>query len=298
MKWARRRGLTAFRVYDRDMPEYPFVVEWYAGHVQVVEYARRRAPAEGASRVDDDARRREVIHATLEVLGVPASHLVVKSRSPKAWRREQYELLATTRERIVVEEDGLRFLVNLHDRIDTGLFLDHRNTRARVREEATGKRFLNLFCYTGAFTVHAAAGGAVATTSVDLSNTYLAWLEENLALNGLASPRHELVRSDVTRWLSQSRGREFDLVVLDPPAYSVSKKMVQSFEVQRDHVRLIRDTLGLIAPGGTLYFSTSFRGFRLDPAAVENTTSRELTPASLPEDIRDRKAHRCWRITR
>ena len=289
-RWARRTGITAFRVYDRDMPEYPYVVEWWAGRVLAVEHARRGgAETAGA--------REEVLAAIEDVLEVAAADVVTKTREPRPWGRAQYVRLAESDERFVVEENGLRFWVDVSARIDTGLFLDHRNTRARVKSEAAGKRFLNLFSYTGAFTVHAAAGGAATTTSVDLSNTYLAWTEENLTLNGLAGSRNELLRSDVTRWVHQVPGRRWDLIVLDPPPFSVSKKMAESFEVQRDHVRLLRETLYLLERGGVLYFSTSFRGFRLDSEALPGWRFDELTPRSIPEDVRDRRVHRCWRVS-
>lgn len=293
IKWAKRQGLTAFRLYDGDIPEYRYAVDWYAGRVQVTEYAgRSRFRGAGADPLD------EVLQAIESVLGVSPEDIHVKTRVPKVWGQEQYEKLAETRERFVVEEGGLKFLVNLTDYLDTGLFLDHRNTRLRVQKEAAGKRVLNLFCYTGAFTVHAAAGGAASTTSVDLSNTYLAWLEDNLELNHLSGPQHEIVRSDVTRWLSQVRGRSWDLIVLDPPSFSASKKMEGTFDVQRDHVALLRDTLRLLAPGGVLYFSTNFTGFQLDEGALSGWRTEELTPGSIPDDIRNKKIHRCWRITR
>lgn len=292
MRWAKRQGLTAFRLYDGDIPEYRYAVDWYAGRVQVIEYSsRNRVVGSARSQLD------EVMEAIQAVLGVPAEDIHVKTRAPKIWGKQQYEKLAATRERFVVEEGGLKFLVNLQDYLDTGLFLDHRNTRLRVQSEARGKSFLNLFCYTGAFTVHAAAGGAVSTTSVDLSNTYLAWLEDNLVLNDLHGSRHEIIRSDVTRWLSQVRGRTWDLIVLDPPSFSASKKMEASFDIQRDHVELIGETARLLAWGGALYFSTNYTGFQLDQQALSGLRFEELTPASIPDDIRNKKIHRCWRIT-
>jgi 23S rRNA (cytosine1962-C5)-methyltransferase len=188
----------------------------------------------------------------------------------------------------------MRFIVNLSDRLDTGLFLDHRNTRARVREESGGKRVLNLFAYTGSFTVAAATGGALATTSVDLSATYLDWAERNLTLNGARGDAHALVRADCLRWLDEARA-QWDLVVLDPPPHSTSKAMRGDFNVQRDHRRLLERTLGLLAPGGVLYFSTNYKGFRLEPDGLP-ARFEELTPRSLPQDIHQRDAHRCWRI--
>ncbi len=292
LRESARRGLSAFRLYDSDIPEYRFTVDWYAGSVQVVELARRGFVSTAAR----DAQRAEVQAAVEAVLQVPPEKVHWKVRAPKVWGAEQYEKLSATGSRLVVEEQGLRFWVNLEDYLDTGLFLDHRLTRARIRDEARGKRFLNLFCYTGAFTVYAAAGGASHTVSVDLSNTYLDWTRDNLILNGLDDPRHELIRSDVTRWLVQERGALFDLIVLDPPSFSASKKMSATFDIQRDHVRLLRDTTALLAPGGVLYFSTNFTGFDPDFAALPALNFEELTPRSIPDDIRNRTIHRCWRI--
>ncbi|HWV37968.1 MAG TPA: class I SAM-dependent methyltransferase [Vulgatibacter sp.] len=293
LRQAARDGLSALRLYDADVPEYAFTVDWYAGHAVVTELVRRGF-VKAAVR---EARRQEVERGVMEVLGIPEDRVHWKVRSPKRWGEEQYEKLGERGERIVVEEQGLRFLVNLDDYLDTGLFLDHRLTRARVRDEARGKRFLNLFCYTGSFTVYATAGGARETVSVDLSNTYLGWARDNLALNGLDGPQHHLVRSDVTRWLRQVRGERFDLVVLDPPPFSASKKMASTFDVQRDHVALLEDTAALVAPGGAIYFSTNFQGFELAPDPLPGWNFEELTPATIPPDFRNRKIHRCWRIS-
>jgi 23S rRNA (cytosine1962-C5)-methyltransferase len=309
-RWAERQQTNAFRVYDRDLPEYPFVVEWYDGEVHLVEFQRRR-PAE-----DLEALRQEVLAGVLAVLEVPETRVHKKTHLPMPWGRAQYQREGNEGRLFPVTEHGLKLWVNLTDYLDTGLFLDHRATRARVGREASGKRFLNLFCYTGVFTVHAAAGGAKSTTSVDLSNTYLDWAEKNLSANGFTARlveavgdargssrsaggpgTHTLLRSDVTRWIEQAQGGErFDLIVLDPPSFSASKKMVGSFNVQRDHVKLLEATLGLLAPTGTLYFSTNFRGFKLE-ADVLPARFEELTPRSLPEDIHQKDIHRCWRVT-
>jgi 23S rRNA (cytosine1962-C5)-methyltransferase len=292
-RWAGRRNLTAYRVYDRDIPEFPFVVERYAGCVHLVEYPSRARRAGGS-----EALRAAVLADVVEVLGVPPARVFSKTHLPRPWGRGQATRLGTSGEELVVEEQGLRFWVNLSDRLDTGLFLDHRLTRARVRAEAAGARFLNLFAYTGAFTVYAAAGGARTTTSVDLSNTYLDWAARNLALNLLAGAQHALVRADALAWLDRAaRGAErWDLVVLDPPPFSTSKGMRGTFDVQRDHLDLLRATLAVVAPGGTLYFSTNYRRFRLDPRASALGSFEELTPASLPPDVQRADAHRCWRV--
>jgi len=295
-KWAKREGLTAYRLYDRDIPEFPFVVEWYDGRIHLVEYPRRRTLREGLA----DAQREAALHTVSEVLEVPPEHLFTKTHQPKPWGRAQYGREGQGSERFTVEEQGLRFWVNLGDYLDTGLFLDHRNTRARVRQEARGQRFLNLFAYTGSFTVYAAAGGAKDTTTVDLSNPYLDWAADNLALNGLAGKQHEFIRADATHWMKDAAadGRKYDLAVLDPPSFSTSKRMAGTFNIQRDQVKLLGDALALLSPSGVLYFSTNYQGFQLTAHHKLKAHFEELTPGSLPEDFHRKDSHRCWRVTR
>jgi 23S rRNA (cytosine1962-C5)-methyltransferase len=199
----------------------------------------------------------------------------------------------------VIEEHGLKFEVNLWDYLDTGLFLDHRPTRQRVRNEANGKEVLNLFAYTGAFSVHAAAGGAATTTTVDLSNTYLEWAGRNLALNNFTvGDRHRLVRADCLRWLAETsrQPRGYDLIICDPPTFSNSSSMDKPFAVDKDHVWLLARLRSLLKPAGVCYFSTNFRGFRLADQAWPDGVIEDVTEASIPEDFRNRKVHRCWRL--
>jgi 23S rRNA (cytosine1962-C5)-methyltransferase len=288
-RWAARTGLTAWRVYDRDIPEYPFVVERYGPAVHLVEYPRRSQRAAGGH-----PEREAVLGTVVEVLEVEPGLVFTKTHAPQPWGRPRDGRLSDAGVEFEVLEGPIRFLVNLSDRLDTGLFLDHRNTRARVREESPGKRVLNLFAYTGSFTVAAATGGARSTTSVDLSATYLGWAGRNLALNGVRGAGHDLVRADCLRWLDEARGR-WDLVVLDPPPHSTSKGMRGDFNVQRDHRRVLAAVLGLLAPGGVLYFSTNYKGFRLEPEGLP-ARFEELTPRSIPPDFHQRDVHRCWRI--
>jgi 23S rRNA (cytosine1962-C5)-methyltransferase len=291
-RWAEREELTAWRVYDRDVPAFPFVVERYGSKIHLVEYPHRAQRGAGG-----DAVRAEVLQDVVEVLEVTPADVFTKTHTPKAWGREQYARLADGGAALEVREGPLRYWVNLSDRLDTGLFLDHRNTRTRVMGESRGRRMLNLFGYTGAFTVAAAVGGAASTITVDLSATYLEWAERNLELNGVADGRHGLVRADCLQWLEVTGGGEerWDLVVLDPPAHSTSKAMRGDFNVQRDQRRLLEATLALLAPGGIVYFSTNYRGFRLEPERLP-ATFQELTPRSLPPDIHQRDAHRCWLV--
>ena len=278
-KWAQRRELDAFRVYDRDMPEFPWAIDWYSGDVVASWFPSRR----DRTLAEPPAEQREAVMRVLE-----PGELHLKVRAPKAWGHEQYEREARRELTRVVRENGLKFEVNLSDYLDTGLFLDHRDTRARVRDEAKGKRFLNLFSYTGAFSVYAAAGGASSNTSVDLSAHYCDWARRNLKLNGLSGT---VISADVLAWLETDRG-PYDLIVLDPPSFSTSKKMERRFEVQRDHRWLVDRVRGFLAPGGTLFFSTNFRDFELD-ARLEG--GEELTPRSLPDDFRP-GIHRAWRF--
>ncbi len=224
-RWAEKEQVTAFRIYDLDMPEWPFAVDWYAGYAHIMEYPRRKQLRDGSI----DEARTEVVRATAAALELAPEKIFTKTHEKRPWGRGQYERLGRTSTIVNVKEHGLTFECNLSDYLDTGLFLDHRVTRARVRNEAKGKRFLNLFAYTGSFTVHALAGGAAETTTVDLSNTYCDWAERNFRLNHFEpGPKHRLLRADVLGWVEQARG-EFDLIVLDPPSFSSSKKMGRRF---------------------------------------------------------------------
>jgi 23S rRNA (cytosine1962-C5)-methyltransferase len=288
-KWAERQGLTAFRLYDLDIPAWPFAVDWYAGFAHVMEYPRRRQVREGTLEQD----RVEVLRAIGAVLSLKPEQIFTKTHEPRPWgQAAQFARASAAASHVLVKEHGLTFECNLSDYLDTGLFLDHRSTRERVLAEAKGKRFLNLFAYTGSFTVHARAGGAAETTSVDLSNTYGEWAERNLRHNGFeAGPKHRVLRADVLAWLEAERG-QYDLIVLDPPSFSTSRKMGRRFEIQRDHRHLLEAVLERLTPGGTLYFSTNFLNFTL---ADRLPPAQELTPRSIPEDFR-RTVHRCWKF--
>ncbi|MCB9715645.1 MAG: bifunctional 23S rRNA (guanine(2069)-N(7))-methyltransferase RlmK/23S rRNA (guanine(2445)-N(2))-methyltransferase RlmL [Myxococcales bacterium] len=290
-RWAEREGISCYRLYDADVPEFNVAIDRYDRWLHVQEY-------EAPSRIDPElaARRLDLVVAVLpEVLGVAVDHVVLKRRR-RSRGRVQYRPLAATGHRFVVEEGGHRFWVNLHDYLDTGLFLDHRLTRAMIEQRARGKRFLNLFAYTGSATVYAAAGGAKSTTTVDLSNTYLEWAEANLELNGLTPERHRLVRADVRRWLEHARD-PYDLVFLDPPTTSTSKAMDERFEVGRDHLELVAAVMERLAPGGELLLSTNARRFVLAEEVERRWQVEDLTAASLPPDFRrEPPIHRLWSV--
>lgn len=292
-RWARRRGISCYRVYDRDLPEFPVAIDLYEGLPHVQEFETRWEADEAAHAVWERTVR-ETIGSALDI--APEAIAFKTRRRQKGLA--QYEKTGLEGEDLVVHEGGLRFLVNLHAFLDTGLFLDHRQTRSMIRERAQGKRLLNLFCYTGSFTVYAAAGGARETVSVDLSNTYLDWTHRNLELNGTALPHHRRVRADALRWLDEAvaSGERFDLIVLDPPSFSNSKKMTDTLDVQRDHPRLVNACLQLLGPDGELYFSNNRRGFRLHEDEIAPCAIEEITHLTLPEDFARSRAHRCWRI--
>jgi 23S rRNA (guanine2445-N2)-methyltransferase / 23S rRNA (guanine2069-N7)-methyltransferase len=302
--WARGAGVACFRVYDADMPEYAFSIDLYQGEVapgaeypERWAYVQEYAPPATVDVAKARARREEAFATIPEVLGIPRErvHLRVRRRQKGG---AQYEKLDERGEFRTVAEGGLRFLVNFTDYLDTGLFLDHRPIRARIAALAKDKRFLNLFAYTCTASVLAAAGGAAATTSVDLSHTYLDWARRNFELNGFDdSDRHRLLREDVIDWLEAPVRERYDLVFLDPPTVSRSKRMDGELDVQRDHVELISATLRQLAPGGLLIFSTNFRKFRLDAEALAELDVRDVTSATIPKDFaRDRKIHQCFEI--
>jgi 23S rRNA (guanine2445-N2)-methyltransferase / 23S rRNA (guanine2069-N7)-methyltransferase len=298
---ARREQVSCFRLYDADMPEYAFAIDLYqsdpAGCAGRWLYVQEYAPPATVERAKAKARREEAISVLPEITGMPSAYIYWRTRRPQKGS-SQYEAIAEVGERVVVEEGGLKFLVNFTDYLDTGLFLDHRPTRARIRDLAGGKRFLNLFCYTGTATVHAVAGGAQSTTSVDMSRTYLDWARRNLSVNEFRGP-HEFVQADCVAWLAENTGAPHDLIFLDPPTFSNSKRMAREFDVQRDHVALIRAALAHLAPGGLLLFSNNFRKFKLDREALADVDVHDITKGTVPFDFaRDPKVHSVFEIRR
>lgn len=287
--WVKREQVDCYRLYDADMPEYAVAVDIYGEFVHVAEY---QAPKQVS--VEDAQRRLDEVRSALPgALGVPASRIVYKQRSRQRGT-SQYTRQDHRGELQTVKEGAARLLVNLNDYIDTGLFLDHRPLRLRIGREASGKDFLNLFCYTGAATVHAALGGAHSTTSVDLSNTYLSWLGKNLAENNQANDSNQVVRENCLSWLARTRQR-FDIVLLDPPSFSNSKAMSGSFDVQRDHPELVRRAMDVVRGQGHLYFSNNRRGFRLDETLKDEFNCEEITPQTLAPDFqRHSNIHCCW----
>ena len=289
-RWVNNNDIQCYRLYDADMPEYAVAVDLYGDWVHVQEYAAPRSVDADRAQV----RLLDALAAIPQALNIPREQVVVKRRERQTGLR-QYERQANEGEFFEVGEGGVKLLVNLTDYLDTGLFLDHRPMRMRIQQEAAGKRFLNLFCYTGAATVHAAVGRARTTTSVDLSKTYLDWAKRNLLLNGF-SEKNQLVQADVMQWLAKEQG-EYDLIFIDPPTFSNSKRMQDVFDVQRDQRTLINEAMRLLAKDGVLYFSNNFRRFELEPELAERYQVEEISAQTLdPDFARNPKIHRVWRI--
>ena len=261
--------------------------------MHLAEYKRRHPLSDEEYRLWRSGCRQVV----REVLEAAPAKIFFKERQRQRGA-QQYERHDDRQNEQIVRENGLQFVVNLSDYLDTGLFLDRRQTRQMVRETAQGKRFLNLFAYTGSFTVYAAAGGAVSSTTIDLSKTYLEWAQRNLRLNNLEGPQHQFVRADVKQWLEEPLRELFDLIVLDPPTFSNSKAMRDILDTQRDHPMLINQCLARLSPGGTLLFSTNYRRFKLDEAAIQTTKIREISAQTVPPDFRNKKIHYCFEIVK
>ena len=309
-KWGRKQGISCFRVYERDIPEYPIILDWYGDVDPDNLHCSGDAVVWFQDRKKDEtfeqslAYRREVERQILSSLGIPGSRLHIKHRGrqrDEKGGREQYERLDSKKHEKVVDEYGSKFLINLSDYLDVGLFLDHRPTRYSIRRRSEGKRVLNLFAYTGAFSVHARAGGAAVTTTVDMSKTYLQWYEKNLSLNSFSLDlNHTAIHADCLQWLEENTEAhaKYDVVICDPPTFSNSKRMkAESFSIQRDHPELVQRLAKFVAPGGEIFFSTNARGFTLESAAVpEGFGAREISNRSIPEDFRNRSIHRCWRF--
>ena len=292
-KWARKNDITCYRIYDADLPQYAFAVDKYEDWVHVQEYE----PPKSVPGASAEARLRAAISVLHGILDVDESAVFVKRRRRQRGSA-QYEKLGDEGKLEEVREGGHRFLVNFTDHLDTGLFLDSRKTRALLAELARGRRFLNLFGYTGTASVYAAKGGATGTTTVDMSQTYLRWARDNFTLNGLDHSANELIRADCLDWMDTTPSR-YGLVFLDPPTFSTSKRMEQTLDVQRDHVQLISRAVDLLEPDGVLLFSTNRRKFRLDEEALGGLVVEDLTHQTTSEDFkRSRTGHRCWLLRR
>ncbi|WP_075086130.1 bifunctional 23S rRNA (guanine(2069)-N(7))-methyltransferase RlmK/23S rRNA (guanine(2445)-N(2))-methyltransferase RlmL [Mariniblastus fucicola] len=291
-RWPTKRGITCFRLYERDIPEIPLVVDRYENHLHITEYERPHERDLGRH-----ASWLELMRTTAaEALGIDPENAHLKSRNHDS---RQYEKVDNQQGRIEVQEAGLTFLVNLTDYVDTGLFLDHRTTRLMVHSEANGTRFLNLFAYTGSFTVFAADADADSTVTVDLSKNYLQWAEDNLKANKLAGPEHKFVAMDCMEYLKRcvSKKKKFDLIVVDPPTYSNSKRTDDDWDVQQRHVEMLNMIAQILTPGGVVFFSTNFRRFKFqEELLVGFNEILEISKQTVPDDFRNKRIHRCWRM--
>lgn len=292
-KWAKQNNIMCYRLYDADMPEYAVAIDIYDDKVHVSEYAPPKtiAPEAAEQRIND------VMQAIPEVLNTQSENIFIKRRQRQKGT-EQYNKFDSQRQYFEVTEGDVRLLVNLSDYLDTGLFLDHRPVRLDIAKRAHGKRFLNLFCYTATATIHAAKAGASFSVSVDMSNTYLSWGAKNLAINGLSESKHRLLRANVVEWLEDKGNKQiFDLILLDPPTFSNSKRMEEVFDVQRDHVNLVLRCMDMLSEDGLLIFSNNYRKFLIDESLIQQFDVNDVSAASIDMDFkRNTNIHKCWHI--
>lgn len=294
-KQANRQQIGCYRVYDHDLPEFPFCIELYEDRLYLAEYLRRH----GMNDEEHEAWLDECLGIIHAVTGIPVGNMFVRQRKRMSHREGQYEKLDEKQEFFTVLENGLKFQVNLTDYLDTGLFLDHRITRQMVRDTCTNKRVLNLFCYTGSFSVYAAAGEAASVTSVDLSKTYLNWAEDNFVINRFKdASRYAFIHADVKQYLKILSPGSFDLVIMDPPTFSNSKRMKDFLDIQRDHVELLNDVLAAVTAGGTVYFSTNFTKFVMDIPAIHAAEIKDITRATTPFDFEGKLKRWCFRLSK
>lgn len=289
-KWAKRENIHCYRIYDADLPEYAVAVDRYEDWLHVQEYV----PPKSIDPAVAERRLLDVLSALPEVTGVPAEKIVLKRRERQSGKR-QYEKQSDEKRTMVVREGQVNILVNLKDYLDTGLFLDHRPTRLEIAKLAANKRFLNLFCYTATASVHAAAAGATCT-SVDMSRTYINWGRDNFSLNNIDPDAHPFVQADCLQWLKDDQG-EYDIIFMDPPSFSNSKRMEGVLDIQRDHVDLIRMAMERLAPGGTLIFSCNLRKFEMEYDALSDLDVKDVSAKSIPSDYARRpNIHVCFHI--
>jgi 23S rRNA (cytosine1962-C5)-methyltransferase len=290
-----RLKISCYRLYDHDLPEFPFCIELYGDKLYVAEYKRRH----GMTEEEHDEWMEESLKVITEVTGVAKDNIFLKLRQRKAGRLGQYQKFDEVQHEFTVEENGLKFIVNLSDYLDTGLFLDHRITRQMVREESQSKKVLNLFGYTGSFSVYAASGGADEVVTVDLSKTYLGWAERNMTLNDFTDKsKYKFISADVMSYLKMIPAGYFDLIVIDPPTFSNSKRMDDFLDIQRDHTELINDCLKAIKEGGIIYFSTNFRKFALDKEKINTSLIKDITKATTAFDFEGKLTRYCFKISR
>ncbi len=294
-KSARKQGVSCYRIYNHDLPEFPLCIEKYEDWLYVAEYRRNHHMDES----EHDLWLAESKSIIEEITGLPAARIVLRTRQRKSNRQDQYQKLDDGQQFIEVRENGLKFKINLTNYLDTGLFLDHRITRSLIRDSSRGKNVLNLFCYTGSFSVYAAAGGAAEIISVDLSKTYLKWASENMELNDFFDPtRHLYIHEDAKKYLQKLPAGYFDLVIMDPPTFSNSKRMEDFLDIQRDHPLLINQAMASMKRDGILYFSTNFSHFQMRTENLSECSVKDITRQTTPFDFQGKLNRFCFRITK
>ena len=292
-KQARRMGITCFRLYDHDLPEFPFCIEVYGENIYIAEYKRRH----GMDETEHEEWLEKSIDAICEIIKAKRENIFLKLRQRKPGRLGQYQKTGEAKSELIIEENELKFIINLSDYLDTGLFLDHRITREKIKAEAKDKKVLNLFSYTGSFSVYAAGGGAIEVVTVDLSNTYLEWAQRNMKLNGfLDEAKYKFIQADVLQWLHIAEKNSFDLIILDPPTFSNSKRMEDILDIQRDHVQLVNNSLKILRSGGRIYFSTNYKKFVLDEGSIQSSSIKDITKQTTPFDFEGRINRVCYLI--
>lgn len=292
-KWAKRSATDCFRIYDREIREYPLAIDFYSGRFCVQYFSRISDGSTPPNELVEEIEK--ALHA---IFGDGCGTIYWRTRA-KTKETRQYEKISESKDFFTVLEYGVKFKVNLQDYLDTGLFLDHRETRRYVASISKGKRVLNLFAYTCSFSVHAAMAGALFTKSVDMSNTYTEWGKDNFRLNDLSLKNHDIIRADCLKFLDEEigSGEKYDIIIIDPPTISRSKKMTQLFDVQVDYVGLISKSLKLLTKEGIIFFSTNSRKFIFDNQLFPFCLVQDISEKTIPIDFQDPKIHRCWKIS-
>jgi len=293
-KQAQKQGISCYRIYDHDLPEFPFIIEIYENKLYVSEYQRKHSM--------NDEEHEEWVEQCRKImsgiLNINKEDIFLKKRKRKEGRQDQYQKINESKNEFIVHESGLEFIVNLSDYLDTGLFLDHRVTRQMVKELSNKKRVLNLFCYTGSFSVYAAAGNALKVVSVDLSKTYLKWAERNMQVNFSDFKNHEIVHADVMQYLKAVDACSFDLIIMDPPTFSNSKRMEDFLDIQKDHVELANDCMRILEANGVLFFSTNYTKFEIEKEKITASEIKDITRQTTPFDFAGKLKRQCWKMVK
>ena len=292
-KIATKQGVSCWRVYDHDIPEFPLCLELYGDKLYIAEYLRRH----GMTEEEHEEWLNSTLAVIMDILKVDRENIFIRQRKKMDHRNQQYEKVDSVKEFFTIEENQHKFIINLNDYLDTGLFLDHRITRKMVMDQCNNLSVLNLFCYTGSFSVYAAKGGASKVVSVDMSNTYISWAEDNFKANNLSDPaKYEFLREDVIQYLEKYTGPKFDIIIIDPPTFSNSKKMKDFFDVQRDHISLINNAIKILNEGGTIYFSTNLTTFQINEEEIKASLIKNITKQTTPFDFEGKLQRWCYKI--